>query len=91
MKKLILLFPLLLTACATDSIQLIAPEYKIVKAPDELYNCPTVTKFPKAATLTDQQVGALLLKIHKNNETCKNSMEAVKKFYDDAEQTVNKK
>lgn len=89
MKKLILLFPLLLTGCSQTAVQLLAPEYKIVKAPDEMYNCPVETKFPKADTLTNKQVGALILKLQKNNMTCKQQLDAVKQFYDDAEKTVN--
>ena len=89
MKRLALLLPLLLTGCSQTAIQLLAPEYKIVKAPDELYNCPVETKFPKSDTLTNKQVGALILKLQKNNVTCKTSADAVKKFYDDAEKTVN--
>ena len=89
MKKLILLFPLLLTGCSQTAVQLLAPEYKIVKAPDDMYNCPVETKFPKADTLTNKQVGALILKLQKNNMTCKQQLDAVKQFYDDAEKTVN--
>ena len=89
MKKLILLFPLLLTGCSQTAVQLLAPEYKIVKAPDDLYNCPVETKFPKADTLTNKQVGALILKLQKNNVTCKQNIDAVKQFYDEAEKTVN--
>lgn len=89
MKKLILLLPLLLTGCSQTAVQLLAPEYKIVKAPDDLYNCPVETKFPKADTLTNKQVGNLLIKIQKNNVTCKERLDAVKQFYDDAEKTVN--
>lgn len=88
MKKLLLLSCLFLAGCGSD-IKLIAPEYKIVKAPDDLYDCPVEKKFPKADTLTERQVGVLLLKLQRNNLTCKNSIEAVKKFYDEAEKTVN--
>lgn len=89
MKKLALLLPLLLTGCSQTAVQLIAPEYKIVKAPDDMYTCPVETKFPKPDTLTNKQVGALILKLQKNNVTCKQKMDAVKQFYDDAEKTVN--
>lgn len=89
MKKLVLLFPLLLTGCSQTAVQLIAPEYKVIKAPDTMYECPVETKFPKADTLTNKQVGALILKLQKNNITCKQRIEAVKKFYDDAEKTVS--
>jgi hypothetical protein len=89
MRKLALLLPLLLTGCSQTAVQLLAPEYKVVKAPDTMYTCPTETKFPKPDTLTNKQVGALILKLQKNNVTCKNNIEAVKQFYDDAEKTVN--
>jgi hypothetical protein len=89
MKKLLLLFPLLLTGCSQTAVQLIAPEYKVIKAPDDMYNCPVETKFPKADTLTNKQVGQLILKLQKNNITCKQKMEAVKQFYDDAEKTIS--
>lgn len=92
MKKILLVLPLIfLTGCSQTAVTLLAPEYKIVKAPDDLYNCPVETKFPKPDTLTDQQVGSLLLKLQKNNITCKNSLDAVRQFYVDAEATVAKK
>jgi len=89
MKKFVILLPLLLTGCSQTAVQLIAPEYKVIKAPDDMYNCPVETKFPKADTLTNKQVGQLILKLQKNNITCKQKMEAVKQFYDDAEKTVS--
>lgn len=91
MKKFLLLFPLLLTGCSQTAVQLLAPEYKIVKAPDSMYDCPVETKFPKADTLTNKQVGNLILKLQKNNITCKQRMDAVQQFYDDAEKTINEK
>lgn len=89
MKRLLLLLPLLLTGCSQTAVQLLAPEYKIVKAPDDLYNCPIETKFPNPDTLTNKQAGNLLLKVQTNNSICKNNMNALKQFYDDAEKTVN--
>ena len=89
MKRLLLLLPLLLTGCSQTAVQLLAPEYKIVKAPDDLYNCPIETKFPNPDTLTNKQAGNLLLKIQTNNSICKNNMNSLKQFYDDAEKTVN--
>jgi hypothetical protein len=88
MKWLAIVPLLLLTACQNTAVSLIAPKYKIVKAPDDLYRCPTVTKFPKDETLTDQEVGSLILKLHNNNITCKRSLDSIKQFYDDAENTL---
>ena len=89
-KFLIIPFLLLLPACATKKVELIAPEYKIIKAPDDFYKCPVVTSFPKSDTLTDQEVGQLLVKLQRYNRTCKNNIDSLKKFYDDAELTINK-
>ena len=89
MKRLVLLLPLLLTGCSQTAVQLIAPEYKIVKAPDIMYDCPVETKFPNPDTLTNKQVGNLILKLNKNNNVCKQKLEAVKQFYNDAEKTVS--
>jgi hypothetical protein len=91
MKKFLLVLPLLLTGCSQTAVQLLAPEYKIVKAPDTLYTCPVETHFPKSETLTNKQVGGLITKLQSNNLTCKRSLDAVQKFYDDAEKTVNDK
>ena len=89
MKYILLVSSLfLLTGCTQSAVTLLAPEYKVIKAPEALYNCPVETKFPKADKLTDQQVGALLLKLQNNNMTCKQSMEAIRQFYDDAEKTL---
>lgn len=90
MKKLLILSCFLLAGCQSE-LHLIAPEYKIVKAPDDLYNCPVEKRFPKTDTLTDQQVGTLIMKLQRNNITCKNSLDSVKTFYDEAEKTVNAK
>ena len=90
MKKL-LIIPFAIVLCGCHSaVELVAPEYKVVKAPDYLYNCPVQKKFPSPDTLTDQQVGDLLLNLQRNNITCKTSLDSVKKFYDDAEKTVGK-
>jgi len=94
MKKYISAFVLVTISVMVASCQsanLIAPEYKFVKAPEGLYNCPVEKSFPKEDTLTDKQVGSLILKLQRNNVICKNSLNAVHTFYNDAEQTINNK
>lgn len=92
MYRALLIIPvLLLSACATKPVELIAPEYKVIRAPDDLYKCPVVTQFPKHATLTEQELGALLLKLQKYNATCKHNIDSIKKFYEDAAKTVESK
>jgi hypothetical protein len=92
MKKVLLVSLLLtLTGCADDSIKLLAPEYKIVKIPEQLYVCPVVKNFPDASHLTNKQVGGLLVNVQKNNMICKNSLDSIKKYMDEAEATVSAK
>lgn len=90
MKKILLLSCLFLAGCQS-SLHLVSTEYKVVKAPDELYNCPVIKRFPNYETLTDQEIGALLVKLQRNNLNCKSSLDSIKKFYDDVENTVSKK
>lgn len=87
MKKLVILLPLLLAGCATTP-KLIATENKVIVAPEQMYYCPTVTKYPDAKTLTDRQVGVLLLKYHRNNRICRDNMNKLKQFYDNAQTSV---
>ena len=92
MKKLIIILAALtLSGCASNPIKLIAPEYVVIKVPDELYNCPSVTKFPKTDNLTNEEVGQLILKLQKNNMVCKNSLDTVHQYLNDAETKVKKK
>ena len=88
---MILLSVLLLGGCSNESVKLLSPEYKIVKIPESLYECPTIKKFPDADKLTNQQVGSLLIKVQKNNMICKNSLDGIKKYMDEAEATVSAK
>jgi len=92
MKKVsVIIGALFLSGCASDPIKLVAPEYKIVKPPEDFYNCPTVKRFPKPETLTNQQVGSLLITLEKNNLVCKNSLDSIKDYMDQAEAQLKKK
>ena len=92
MKKILVISSLfLLTGCSQTAVTLLTPEYKIIKAPDEMYNCKVEKYFPNPDTLTEKQVGRLILKLQNNNLSCKNNMDALHKFYDDAEATINNK
>jgi hypothetical protein len=91
MKRMLLLSTLLLAGCASDPIKLVAPEYKVVKIPEDFYNCPITTKFPKAENLTNQQVGSLLLTVQQNNIKCKNSLDNIKRYMEEAEKTISTK
>lgn len=92
MKKVLLMVAVLfLAGCAGDPIKLLSPEYTVVKIPDALYECPVLKRFPDSDKLTNQQVGSLLIQVQKNNIMCKNSLDSIRKYMDEADKTVTKK
>jgi hypothetical protein len=91
MKYVIVMSALLLSGCASAPIKLLQPEYKVVTPPDSLYDCPIEKKFPNSEKLTNEQVGKLILKLQKNNLTCKNSLDNIHSFMNQAKETVEKK
>lgn len=86
MRKIFLLAAvLLLTGCATSKpIETISDKYHVVIAPSSLYNCPQITVFPEVETLTDLQTAKLLVKYAENNAICSSSLEAIRRFYEEA-------
>jgi hypothetical protein len=83
MKKLLALVPVLfLAGCNTP--ELIKPEYKVVEVPDSMFECPIDRKFPRWQTLNDVEVAKTIVRLYKNNRTCKASLDAVQKFLIDA-------
>ena len=93
MKYLALASLLALAACGDDiGTELITSTKQLVVLPeDKLYDCPLVDRFPDAATLTDIQVARLIVKLHDNNVRCHNSVEAVRKFLEQAKKTAEEK
>lgn len=93
MKYLALASLLALASCGDDiGTELITSTKQLVVLPeDKLYDCPLVDRFPDAATLTDIQVARLIVKLHDNNVRCHNSVEAVRKFLEEAKKTAEEK
>lgn len=84
MKKLLLL-GLLLAGC-NDTQQVVTSYKYLVVHPDEaMYTCPVLKQFPDWRTLTDAQVAKTLVTLHKNNLTCKSSIESIRKFLKEAD------
>ena len=82
---------LTLSGCSTPAIKLIAPEYKVVTPPESLYNCPQLTNFSNSSKLTNEQVGQVILKLQKNNLICKDSLDNIHKYIDEAKAGIEKK
>jgi hypothetical protein len=63
----------------------------MVVHPDEaMYNCPVLKQFPKWQTLTDAQVADTIVKLYKNNITCKSSIESIRKYLNNADLVMKK-
>lgn len=91
MKKIILLLAVVLLASCNDQTQVITSYRHMVVHPDEaMYYCPVVKEFPNWKTLTDSQVAKLVVQLHKNNLTCKSSIESIRKFLNEADQVVKR-
>ncbi len=89
----LLLIPLIalgLIGCAKKSPNLIKEKIVVLQVPESYYNCPTVKSFPNPDKLTDIQVARLIVTLYQNNQTCKNSLEGIKKFIQEAEQITSK-
>lgn len=73
----------LLAACASDPV-VTSTRYRVVLPEESMYSCETVSQFPNPRTLTDLQVARLLVDLHQNNVRCRNSMDAIRQFLEDA-------
>jgi hypothetical protein len=75
---------LLLGACGSDDPVVTSTKYRVVIPEESMFACDTVERFPESRTLTDLQVARLLVELHQNNVRCRNSMQAIRQFLDDA-------
>lgn len=90
MKWFVLAFALLLAGC-NDTKQIVTSYKYMVVHPDEaMYNCPVLKNFPDWKTLTDAQVAKTVVQLHKNNLTCKSSIESIRKFLNDSDTRLKK-
>lgn len=90
MKWFVLAFALLLAGC-NDTKQIVTSYKYMVVHPDEaMYYCPVLKNFPDWKTLTDAQVAKTVVQLHKNNLTCKSSIESIRKFLNDSDMRLKK-
>lgn len=77
-------------ACTPQEQQLMQYQYqyRVVLAPDSMYNCPVVTRWPKIKTLTDLQVARLIVQLAENNKICKSSLDSIKAYYARAKREI---
>ena len=81
---------LLLAGCGgTLPAQIVIKEVPRVVIPaDEMYNCPVITSLPNPATLTDLEVAQLIVMLKKDISICKNSMDDIKLYLEDAKKRI---
>jgi len=70
--------------CDPQAIQPALQQYHVVLAPESMYNCPVVKKWPNIKTLSDLQTARLIVQLAENNNICKASVDALHKFYNEA-------
>lgn len=88
MRYLLIVAMLFLAGC-NDSNQVVTTYKHMVVHPDEaMYYCPVLTEFPDWKTLTDAQVAKTIVKLQKNNITCKSSIESIRKFLKEADKKM---
>lgn len=92
MKYLLIALSLLFITGCNDTRQVVTTYKYMVVHPDEaMYYCPVLTKFPDWKTLTDAQVAKTVLTLHKNNLTCKSSIESIRKYLNEADKKMGSK
>jgi hypothetical protein len=81
MKKLIIL-SLLLAGCQSTAVP--TTKLQVVTPPEQMYDCPIKTKWPNWQKLNDTDVAKTIVELYKNNRRCKNSVDAIRKYLEDA-------
>lgn len=85
MKKVCLLLAAILLAGCNETQVVTKYKYLVVHPDEAMYYCPVLKQFPDWRTLTDSQVAKTVVQLHKNNLTCKSSIESIRKFLNKAD------
>jgi len=87
MKKVLLLTTLMLAGCQT----VVTTQKQLVILPSaSMYNCPTVESYPDPKKLTDIEVAKLIVQLDRYNKICKNSIDSIKTYLENAKKTAEK-
>lgn len=90
MKKIILLLAVIALAGCNETQVVTSYRYMVVHPDEVMYHCPVLKQFPNWKTLTDSQVAKTVVQLHKNNLTCKSSLESIRKFLKESDETIKK-
>ena len=84
MKKLIII-SLLLAGCQSTAT---TTKLQVITPPEQMYDCPIKTKWPNWQKLNDTDVAKTVVELYKNNHRCKNSVDAIRKYLEDAKAQI---
>jgi len=87
-RKLLLAIPFLFLAGCQSSPMLIETKLAVVTPPAEMYKCPIEKRYPNWQTLNDVDVAKTIVRLYKNNQICKASIEAVEKYLNEAKARI---
>jgi len=90
MKKIILLLIVIALAGCNETQIVSSYKYMVVHPSETMYYCPILKEFPNWKTLTDSQVAKLIVQLHKNNLTCKTSIESIRNFLNESDSLIKK-
>jgi len=89
MKKILLLSTLLIAGCQSTLVT--TKEQFVVTPSASMYNCPTVNSYPDPKKLTDIEVAKLIVQLDRYNKVCKNSIDSIRTYLENAKKTIEKK
>jgi uncharacterized protein YcfL len=89
MRYVFILSLLLLVGCSNQPFMLRSTQNVLVTPEEGMYNCEIVDTFPDTTTLTDTQVARFIVTLYQNNVQCRNSIDAIRTFLENARATIN--
>jgi uncharacterized protein YcfL len=89
MRYVFILSLLLLVGCSNQSLTIRSTQNVLVTPEEGMYNCEIVDTFPDTTTLTDTQVARFIVTLYQNNVQCRNSIDAIRTFLENARATIN--
>jgi len=88
---LIAILVVLSVSACENTEEFITKEKPVVIMPDrEMLVCPNTVKIPDISTLTDLQVAQVISELKSNLEICKNKLQNVEIFLNDAKKRLEK-
>jgi uncharacterized lipoprotein YajG len=91
MKNLLIVLPVLfLAGCSATSQTVTTTRLEVVVPDRSLFKCESV-RYPNHKELTDAQVARIITELHRKNAECKNSVESIRKFLEEAKTSLESK